>query len=90
MIRVLFFAQLREALGRPLLELRHDPSRDSVAALRRHLVEHYGEEAQEAARWQQLLGAANVICAVNHSVVKARHPLEDGDEVAFYPPVTGG
>lgn len=32
----------------------------------------------------------NVLMAVNQEYVGADHPVEDGDEVAFFPPVTGG
>ncbi len=32
----------------------------------------------------------NVLMAVNLEYVSADHPVEDGDEVAFFPPVTGG
>ncbi len=32
----------------------------------------------------------NVLMAVNLECVGADHPVEDGDEVAFFPPVTGG
>ena len=32
----------------------------------------------------------NVLMAVNLEYVRADHPVEDGDEVAFFPPVTGG
>jgi molybdopterin synthase sulfur carrier subunit len=32
----------------------------------------------------------NVLIAVNLEYVGADHPVEDGDEVAFFPPVTGG
>lgn len=32
----------------------------------------------------------NVLCAVNHEYVERSHPVADGDEVAFFPPVTGG
>lgn len=33
---------------------------------------------------------ANVLMAVNLEYVGADHAVEDGDEVAFFPPVTGG
>ncbi|HQS03613.1 MAG: hypothetical protein B7Y07_11075 [Halothiobacillus sp. 24-54-40] len=33
---------------------------------------------------------ANILAAVNHEYVPFDHPLRDGDEVAFFPPVTGG
>jgi molybdopterin synthase sulfur carrier subunit len=33
---------------------------------------------------------ANVLSAVNHEYVDRDHAVRDGDEVAFFPPVTGG
>jgi molybdopterin synthase sulfur carrier subunit len=36
------------------------------------------------------LPPANILAAVNHEYVPFDHPLRDGDEVAFFPPVTGG
>ncbi len=32
----------------------------------------------------------NVLCAINHQYVERDHPVSDGDELAFFPPVTGG
>lgn len=43
--------------------------------------------------WQQVTNRprpANILAAVNHEYVGFDHPLADGDEVAFFPPVTGG
>ena len=33
---------------------------------------------------------ANVLCAVNMEYVDVNHVVHNGDEVAFFPPVTGG
>lgn len=33
---------------------------------------------------------AHVVCSVNHSHEQIDHPVKDGDEVAFFPPITGG
>jgi molybdopterin synthase sulfur carrier subunit len=44
--------------------------------------------------WRAANGArvlpVNVLCAVNHAYVERSHVLVDGDELAFFPPVTGG
>ena len=32
----------------------------------------------------------SILAAVNHDYVERDHALSDGDEVAFFPPVTGG
>ncbi|MDC9604685.1 molybdopterin synthase sulfur carrier subunit [Xenorhabdus griffiniae] len=81
MIKVLFFAQVRELLGTDSLELPNDYL--TVAHLRHALTEK-GE------RWALALEEGKVLSAVNQSFVHAEHALKDGDEVAFFPPVTGG
>ncbi|WP_423907462.1 MoaD/ThiS family protein [Candidatus Spongiihabitans sp.] len=32
----------------------------------------------------------NLLCALNHEYADFKQHLEDGDEVAFFPPVNGG
>ncbi|WP_340610633.1 molybdopterin synthase sulfur carrier subunit [Xenorhabdus bharatensis] len=81
MIKVLFFAQVRELVGTDSLELPNDYP--TVEHLRRSLLEK-GE------RWALALEDGKLLAAVNQSFVHAEHPLSDGDEVAFFPPVTGG
>ncbi|OTA21563.1 molybdopterin synthase sulfur carrier subunit [Xenorhabdus beddingii] len=81
MIKVLFFAQVRELVGTGSLELSHDYP--TVAHLHHALIEK-GE------RWALALEEGKFLSAVNQSFVHPEHPLHDGDEVAFFPPVTGG
>jgi molybdopterin converting factor subunit 1 len=83
-MKVLFFARLREALGAASLTLPDGVRPADVAALRRWLQETQPAELAEALR------DANVFCAVNQRVVDDRHPIHAGDEIAFFPPVTGG
>ncbi len=79
-----FFAQIREQLGCDRLELQWDSDLATLAALERKLVEIRGAE------WERALGQENLIRAVNQCVTQPGAELRDGDEVAFYPPVTGG
>ncbi|HCT9020836.1 TPA: molybdopterin synthase sulfur carrier subunit [Proteus mirabilis] len=80
MIKVLFFAQVRELVGVDSLELQNDYS--TVDDLRRALI-------NKGDRWA--LALEIVICsAVNQSFVQGTYAIKDGDEVAFFPPVTGG
>lgn len=39
--------------------------------------------------WSQLRDST-ILSAVNHEMAKANSEIKDGDEVAFFPPVTGG
>lgn len=75
-IKVLFFASLREQFGQQQVTLDHSP------------------EVDVAAIWSQVSdGLAmpdNTLCAINMEYVKPDTRVHDGDEVAFFPPVTGG
>ena len=39
---------------------------------------------------QMLMGKLKVRAAINHELVDDNAPIANGDEVAFFPPVTGG
>ena len=81
MIQVKFFASLREQLGTCQLDVAAEYP--TVEALRQALV-------VRGPHWQRALAAESVLVAVNQSVQSWSTPLADGDEVAFFPPVTGG
>ena len=81
MIKVLFFAQTRELLGRG--EIPVEPSFNNVEELRAHL-------AAQNERWALALQKDKLLVAVNQTLVSLDSPLSDADEVAFFPPVTGG
>lgn len=83
MIEVLFFASLREQLGTDRLCVDIAPG-TTVAQLRNQLITEQGKA------WSDPLTAANIITAVNQAVVNDNFALSDSDEVAFFPPVTGG
>jgi molybdopterin synthase sulfur carrier subunit len=81
MIKVLFFAQTRELVGVDSLEV--NSTFETVEALRAHLAVQEG-------KWDLALEKGKLLAAVNQSIVPLEHPIVDGDEVAFFPPVTGG
>lgn len=83
-VKVLFFANLRERLGTGTEVVEIPDSASTVAGLRLHLIRRGGA-------WQDVLGDMKVVrVAVNHDMAAANAPLNPGDEVAFFPPVTGG
>lgn len=82
MINVLFFAQVRELVGTDKLTLETREA-DNVESLRQQL-------ARRSDRWALALEEGKLLAAVNQTLVAFDHPLADGDEVAFFPPVTGG
>ncbi|EPN4952322.1 MULTISPECIES: molybdopterin synthase sulfur carrier subunit [Vibrio] len=85
MIKVLFFAQTRELIGVDSVEL--DDQFETVEAIRAHLVE---EGADKNGKWDLALEPGKLLAAVNQSIVPLDTEVKAGDEVAFFPPVTGG
>ncbi|NAW64197.1 molybdopterin synthase sulfur carrier subunit [Photobacterium halotolerans] len=81
MIKVLFFAQVRELTGCDVLQL--EGHYDSVEQLRAEL-------SQRGERWSLALEPGKLLAAVNQTMVPLTFPLKAGDEVALFPPVTGG
>jgi sulfur-carrier protein len=41
-------------------------------------------------KWADAFSDDKLMMAVNQTLVQAKHPVRAGDEVAFFPPVTGG
>jgi molybdopterin synthase sulfur carrier subunit len=76
-VRLRFFASLRERLGPG--EERAVRAGTTVGSLWEALV-----------RARPDIGAVRVRIAVNERYVEGGHELADGDEVAFFPPVSGG
>jgi molybdopterin synthase sulfur carrier subunit len=84
MIDVMFFASIREQLGTRELSLALAGEAPTVSSLRQQIIDIRG------GNWSGVLCADNVVIAVNQEVVDDQHLLRDGDELAFFPPVTGG
>lgn len=83
-VKVLYFASLREKLGTGAEEVELPAGVASVDALRAHLRARGGAWAEALAEGRLLRAAVNQDMADGAAAVKA------GDEVAFFPPVTGG
>lgn len=83
MINVLFFAQLKELLACEAIQVSMDNIDPTVAGLRAHL-------AEKGELWADYLSTDKSLCAVNQTLCDDTQPIGDNDEVAFFPPVTGG
>lgn len=83
MLTVLYFASVREKLGLAAEELPLPAGVQDVAGLVHYL-------GQRGGGWESLAGIRNLRCAVNQQMVAFKAPIKEGDEVAFFPPVTGG
>ena len=81
MIRVQYFARYREVLGIDGEQLQQ-AALGNLEQLREHLLGRGGV-------WQ-VLAEQNLMCARNQELCSLDTELADGDEVAFFPTVTGG
>lgn len=82
MIEVKFFARLRDQLGQAGTRLPADEIA-TAADVRKALLSQNPE-------WQDTLDQPSVLVAINQTMGQWNTPVADGDEVAFFPPVTGG
>ena len=83
-VQVLYFASLREQLGQGSEEVDLPGEASTLGALRAHLVGRGGA-------WQSALAEGRPVrMAVNQDMGPGTAPIKGGDEVAFFPPVTGG
>ena len=82
MIKVVFFAALREQLDCSELSISNEHIK-TVADVKQQL-------SDKSTLWQQVLNNGSLLSAVNHDMVDGSHTVTAGDEVAFFPPVTGG
>ena len=79
-LKILYFAGLREVIGTGAESHELPAGVATVGGLREMLGRHHPE----------LLSAKNLRAAVNQKMAGMEAPVADGDEVAFFPPVTGG
>ena len=82
-MKLLYFASVRERVGTGEETIAAAEAPADLASLRERLV-------ARGAGWREGLSQANLLCAVNQTVVHGNVELKASDEIAFYPPVTGG
>lgn len=75
-IKVKYFARLREQAGRAEQDLPYRPGL-RVSDVRKETID-------------TVVGGDSILVAVNMAYTRDDVELKDGDEVAFFPPVTGG
>lgn len=84
MIKVLYFASLREHLEQASEQMELPQNITTVGDLRQRLCER-------GALWSQLFDPqALIMMSLNQSICENNTSITDGDEIAFFPPVTGG
>lgn len=83
-IRLLYFARLREVLGLARETLVLDTAQPTLADLLATLRSRGGVWSEELAQGR------NFRMAINQDIAGPEATLRDQDEVAIFPPVTGG
>ena len=81
MLRVLFFAQTRELIGVDKIELEGEFA--SAEDVRQFL-------AAKGDKWALALQSDKLLVAINQTLLPLQSAVQNGDEIAFFPPVTGG
>ena len=83
-IKVLYFARLKEAVNYSSEEIDLPEAIKTVTALKNYL-------SRRGEIWANLFDGKQVVrAAINHALVDDLASIQAGDEVAFFPPVTGG
>ena len=84
MISVLYFASVREQLNCSSEQIEYSSDIQSISDLKNTLSKRGGH-------WLELFKDSDLIySSVNQIVAKNNEQINDGDEVAFFPQVTGG
>jgi sulfur-carrier protein len=84
MVTILYFAGLREATGKASEQIALPAGVSDVASLRGWLRSRGGA-------WDEAMAERKPLrAAVNQDIASGATAVKDGDEIAFFPPVTGG
>ena len=81
MNKIIFFAQIRELVETDSIIL--DANQVSIFELLEQL-------SKRGDRWALAFKERVILCAVNQVLVDSDYIIQAGDEIAFFPPVTGG
>ena len=83
-IKVLYFARIKDAVNYSTEDIDLPADISTVTALKNYL-------ALRGDIWANLFNGKQVVrAAINHTLVDDLVTINTGDEVAFFPPVTGG
>lgn len=84
MLKIIYFASLRDRIGRAEEQLELPSGVSNLTELIAHLADTHGST------WSNHINGSPVLTAVNHEMCERTAAIKDGDEIAFFPPVTGG
>ena len=83
-IKILYFARIKESVNYSTEDIVLPADVSNINTLKNYL-------AGRGEAWADLFnGKQTIRAAINHELVDDMMAINDGDEVAFFPPVTGG
>ena len=83
-IKILYFARIKEAVNYSTEDIDLPAEVSTITALKNYL-------SLRGNTWASLFNGKQVVrAAINHALVDDLAAIQAGDEVAFFPPVTGG
>ncbi|WP_339720256.1 molybdopterin converting factor subunit 1 [uncultured Paraglaciecola sp.] len=86
MLTILFFGHLKEVLKTESIQVDLAVNSDAITTVSklRNMLQSKGE------MWSEYLAYGKALVAVNQEMTSDATVLKEGDEIAFFPPVTGG
>tara|TARA_R110002167_G_scaffold341117_1_gene549296 strand:+ start:273 stop:533 length:261 start_codon:yes stop_codon:yes gene_type:complete len=86
MLKILFFGQLKEVLKTEFLDIEFVSSGEQINSVDklRSILQAKGDV------WDEYLAYGKALVAVNQEMTNDDAVIGDADEIAFFPPVTGG
>ncbi len=84
MLKIIYFASLKEKIGRSEDQIELP---EGVSTLS-DLIDSLSESLDDT--WSSAINSSTTLMAVNQEMSDSNTLIKDGDEIAFFPPVTGG
>ena len=84
MLKIVYFASLKDKIGRSEETLELPAGVENLTQLVEALSAMHGDA------WSAVINGSTILSAVNHEMCEPSQTIKDGDEIAFFPPVTGG
>ena len=83
-MKIVYFSWLKEILGFSEENVRPPTNIKNI----KNLIKWLGTKSRKHRK--VFLKSKNIRCSVNHQIVDKNNKIKNNDEIAFFPPFTGG